>query len=271
MTSPARKLAWVVSLVASVTVVSGFFMGLLQTRRHAADFRERGAAWTEPAPTPARGKAPAAPTYLALRDRELQPNHDWRQHTDLLPRAKFADGEALLLTPEEQEEQRLARAILRAYDGAPPVVPHPIDQHNAASCLACHGKPVLVDKKLVPQISHPTYSQCLQCHAADTGPANPWTQTAGPFKPKRVPSHFVGHRLDHGGTRSYEGAPAIIPHTTWMRENCLSCHGPGGSSALRTSHPSRQSCVQCHAADSSLDLRPRLSLADETPAALTPP
>lgn len=268
--STARKLAWIVGLVALITGVSGFFMGLLQTSRQAADFRERGATWSEPAAA-THADVPTAPSYLALRDRNLQPNHDWKQHTDQLPQAKIADSETLLLSPEEQEEQRIARAILRAYDGAPPVVPHPINQRSAASCLACHGKPVLVDKKLVTQISHPSYSQCLQCHAAGTGPANPWTQVAGSFKPDRVQSHFVGHRSDQGGARSYEGAPAIIPHTTWMRENCMSCHGPGGSSPLRTSHPSRQSCVQCHAADSSLDFRPLLSLVDEEPVTTEQP
>jgi len=139
------------------------------------------------------------------------------------------------------------------------VVPHPIDQQQAESCLACHGEPVLVDQKLVPQISHAAYSQCLQCHAAGTGPSKHWTEAPGLFEAARVSSQFTGHQLDHGGTRSFDGAPAVIPHTTWMRENCMSCHGPGGSSALRTSHPSRQRCVQCHPADAALDQRPMAS------------
>jgi cytochrome c-type protein NapB len=40
-----------------------------------------------------------------------------------------------------------------------------------------------------------------------------------------------------------------------MRENCMSCHGEGGTSAIRTSHPDRQSCTQCHAPDAGYDQR----------------
>ena len=274
MTS-TRKLAWIGGLVAFITGVSGFFMGLLQTSRQAADSRDRGSIWIEstPSDTPPSSAAsvPTAPRYLDLRSRELQPNRAWQPHTDQLPRAKFTDGQDLILSSIEQAQQRLDRAARRAFDGAPPVVPHPIDPQSPASCLACHGEPVLVDKKLVPQISHPTYSQCLQCHAAGNGPSTPWTSTSGDLVYASVTSRFEGHRLDHGGTRSYEGAPAVIPHTTWMRENCLSCHGPGGSSALRTSHPSRQSCVQCHPANSSLDQRPLLSGSSTPPFALAQP
>ncbi len=33
-----------------------------------------------------------------------------------------------------------ARALNRAFNGAPPTVPHPVDQISTQSCLACHGE-----------------------------------------------------------------------------------------------------------------------------------
>ena len=32
---------------------------------------------------------------------------------------------------------------------------------------------------------------------------------------------------------TYAGAPPVIPHPTWMRERCESCHGPRGRQGLR--------------------------------------
>ena len=68
-------------------------------------------------------------------------------------------------------------------------------------------------------------------------------------------AEFAGEQTTPAGARAYEGAPPTIPHRTLMRENCMSCHGEGGTSAIRTSHPDRQSCTQCHATDASYDQR----------------
>jgi cytochrome c-type protein NapB len=49
------------------------------------------------------------------------------------------------------------------------------------------------------------------------------------------------------GSRAHPGAPPVIPHKVFMRENCLSCHsGPGGREEIRTTHPERTRCMQCH-------------------------
>ena len=48
------------------------------------------------------------------------------------------------------------------------------------------------------------------------------------------------------GQRAFAGAPPTIPHTLWLRGNCLACHGAFGFAELQTSHPERANCVQCH-------------------------
>lgn len=273
MKSPGRKLAVIAAVVAFTTTLSGFFMGLRQTRRQAANARTAAATtWEAPPPTPASSDRLAAPTappppaprYADLPRHELQPNHGWQPHTDQLPRVDrnpTQDGDTLLLTASAQAVQRQHRAAYRAFDGAPPTVPHPMDQTSSASCLACHGNPVRVGDVAVAQISHPRYSQCLQCHAAGTGPATGWSSPplasgAADFAQLAATNTFTGRRPIAAGSRAFNGAPPVIPHTTWMRDTCMSCHGPGGSSALRTSHLSRQSCTQCHATQADLDQRP---------------
>ena len=41
----------------------------------------------------------------------------------------------------------------------------------------------------------------------------------------------------------------MMPHGTFMRTRCLSCHGEYGYPGLRTDHPRRVNCVQCHITD----------------------
>jgi cytochrome c-type protein NapB len=151
------------------------------------------------------------------------------------------------------------RETRRAYNGAPPKVPHPIDQHQSASCLACHGVSTRVGTIDVPQMSHAPYSQCIQCHAPQHGPG---PQLAKPPPARATPAlanHFVGLSAPVSGTRAYTGAPPTVPHPTHMRQNCVSCHGPGGSSALKTTHPQRQNCFQCHALDAARETLPPAS------------
>jgi nitrate reductase (cytochrome), electron transfer subunit len=58
---------------------------------------------------------------------------------------------------------------------------------------------------------------------------------------------------ERASRRAFDGAPPTIPHSTLMRTDCLSCHGPQGLYGLRTPHPERQSCLQCHAPGAHLD------------------
>jgi len=163
------------------------------------------------------------------------------------PRAGVAAAFAIVLAaacgdaaPEVVARTTAARAAGRAYDGAPPVIPHAI----VGECATCHDDDgsAIAGVGAAPASPHGRermsgdMRRCRQCHVPST--------TAAAF----VRSRFTG--LPQGpwrGGRFYEGAPPTIPHTLQLRENCLSCHsGPASRAEIRTSHPERVRCRQCH-------------------------
>ncbi len=89
---------------------------------------------------------------------------------------------------------------------------------------------------LTPGLS--TEANCRQCHV--------FIQTPELF----VASRFTGMPQDlRRGERLFEGAPPVIPHKLFMREDCNACHtGTAAREEIRTSHPERARCRQCHAA-----------------------
>lgn len=128
---------------------------------------------------------------------------------------------------------------LRAYSGAPPIIPHPVTESKSLigdSCLACHKNGGFTPKfnAYAPVVPHPEKVSCRQCH-------NP-AANKSLFKKtlwQKAPSKR--------GFAHLPGSPLIIPHSLQMRENCLSCHsGPAAVAEIRTTHPERVSCMQCH-------------------------
>lgn len=141
------------------------------------------------------------------------------------------------------------RASRRAYDGAPPTIPHRIDQIAVPSCLACHERGATVATLVAPRMSHPRHDSCVQCHVVATDPR------PGAITPPPPRNGFVGVASVAGGERAWPGAPPTIPHTTRMRDRCDACHGVFGSLGMRTPHPWQASCIQCHAPSATLDQR----------------
>ncbi len=133
------------------------------------------------------------------------------------------------------------RAERRAYDGAPPTIPH---DDFGASCSACHdaqGIPV-EGVGYAPASPHAATTEtgettrCRQCHV--------FVIDDGLF----VSNNFAGLQQDlRPGGRLNPIAPPTIPHRTLMRSNCVACHaGPGAREDIVTSHPERARCRQCH-------------------------
>lgn len=151
----------------------------------------------------------------------------------------------IVVTPEQKTFALQLREKNRAFNGAPPTIPHPVDQMSANSCMACHGNGIKTESLRISKMSHQFLANCTQCHVEN----NPTHMQANLFKE----SEFVGLPAPTGGPRAYEGAPPMIPHSTWMRVDCMSCHGFAGQQGIRTTHPWRQNCQQCHAPSSKLD------------------
>lgn len=262
----------VIAGLAALTVgLSGFFMGLRQTSTEAVlakPLRAPPPAALATGPSAADPAAvPEAVEYSRLRERTLQPNRGWRNRLADLDRHAPEGAAFARLNTDEQALVRHQRASRRQYDGAPPVAPHPLNQTTAAACLECHGQPVAIAGITVPQMSHPAYENCLQCHVSALGPTSTWRSRpisladGNGFRGKGSPGY---------GGRAYEGAPPVMPHSTWMRQACLSCHGPGGANSFRTPHPDRHNCLQCHAPDATLDQSPSLARQDRPPPLLRP-
>jgi nitrate reductase (cytochrome), electron transfer subunit len=179
-------------------------------------------------------------------DRRLQgPNAQWRSTL-----ADLAQPDPDILDPIEWDEEarailRAARAFRRGFEGAPPTVPHPIDQMSSASCLSCHATGKAIGNTYAPAMSHELLHNCTQCHVEQE--SSKWTPGPG------VRNTFMPHDGPLLGARAWPGAPPTVPHTTVMRENCMSCHGPQGPQAIRTTHPWRANCMQCHAPSAERD------------------
>ncbi len=154
------------------------------------------------------------------------------------PMIAVAPSDATAPTEAAKNAALTARKQRRAYEGAPPVIPHEVDAMDSAACLACHGEGAVVGDLIAHPLSHEPYSQCVQCHAPTSN------DVSTVHKP--VANAFGGAGRVGRGSRAWQGAPPTIPHTLQMRSNCVGCHGPAGDPGLRTSHPERRSCQQCH-------------------------
>ena len=130
----------------------------------------------------------------------------------------------------------------RAFNGAPPVIPHQIFDEKGfggKGCLACHaeGEFIPMLKAYAPVVPHPELSNCKQCHVAK--------ENVAPFRA----TSFVGEKPPAIHGSAMPGSPPPIPHSLDMRNNCLACHaGPSAPKEVRTTHPNRVNCRQCHAA-----------------------
>lgn len=205
-------------------------------------------AWTAPAaarPDPALVDAQPAPRYVDIDARTRGPNAHYRSDLRSLVSRTPGLADAVDISEESRRATLARRAARRAYAGAPPTIPHPVDANQVEACYACHGQGREVDGLIAPRISHQRYTNCTQCHAQ--------AGTPGPGPELPVANLFAGDQGPSAGIRAYPGAPPQMPHPTTMREDCTSCHGLLGGKGMRTSHPWRMNCVQCHAQSATLN------------------
>jgi nitrate reductase (cytochrome), electron transfer subunit len=219
-------------------------------------------------PADATTDAPAlaeAPTYRTLRSGVLSLGTGWEEDT------RDMRGPSVLDSVETGGADKVAavaaRSSRRAYDGAPPTIPHTIRQDSAAECLACHDEGLRLRGRIAAPMSHTEMTSCTQCHVVEVGPM-PGARLSE--QAVASPNSFVGLASPVSGERAWGTAPSIVPHSTTNRERCDSCHGVNGRDALRTPHPDRQSCTQCHALSAQLDRRPDLWASEQRPGGSAP-
>ncbi len=191
-----------------------------------------------------------AVSYAEIASTPMGPTKAWQSLPQALPQPEYDLYTKIEPSKEEKEASSKLRASRRAFNGAPPFIPHPVENTSDAACYACHGKGVKIAGLTASVMSHQFLGQCVQCHA----PMAP-----APFQDidASVDSSFIGLPAPKEGIRAYQGAPPTIPHSRWMRENCNACHGgPNGWSGMESTHPWRTNCVQCHAPSATLDQMP---------------
>jgi cytochrome c-type protein NapB len=234
---PGSSLVWGAVVLAAVVVLA-VALGRESSHEHEPHDAHAQAERTS--------AVPAARRYLELRERSYWSATEWAELVDGLPVSGGAPRGATI------EDVREARRRRRAYEGAPPVVPHPIAAREPGGCLACHGEGMAFPGgPTAPVMSHASFTSCTQCHVSEVPPfgmANDddsreagWLETEPVTRP---------------GARAWDGAPPTMPHPSFMRERCSACHGPTGTLALRTDHPERASCQQCHAPSAAADQHP---------------
>lgn len=215
--------------------VAGFFAG---TREAITG------GWDPPPRAPgASHAARPADSYLQMNGKIRGPNHGFRSELSRLVEPPVVAP--VVNTPEDRARSLAIRATRRAYEGAPPVIPHPVSETEVGSCVSCHGAGRVIDGVVARPMSHQFLPNCTQCHSPVSNP------DIGPLYPSDVV--FTGLSSPGPGARAWPGAPPVIPHHTRMRENCMSCHGSHGWPGLRTTHPERVNCLQCHAGDAGQD------------------
>lgn len=235
-TPPAHGAPLLFTVVLALAFV-GYLVGVGDPPREQSPLVREEAAGEEAPGRP-------MPSYLDLR---LSPRGEDARLAEDLERLR---GPARTEPVVRAGELRLAvaeRSRNRAYDGAPPTVPHPVRQDSASECRVCHEEGLRLRGALASALPHAAFTSCTQCHVVQDSPI-----PGASLPPETVGNSFVGLLDAEPGARAWTGAPPVIPHSTPMRETCLGCHGPNGRDALRSSHPERESCTQCHAARASL-------------------
>lgn len=244
------KVATMILFSVLTIAVVGYFVGI----RHVDDTRDQShpvldAMKVSKQESQAQNVGPAV-VYSQISQGNLGPNATWQtqvkqavlQNVSVMPRVDIAYG--------GDKTQALAkRAANRAFEGAPPTIPHQIDHMSTVSCTACHGadgQSLRIGNQVVAQpMSHPLMTNCTQCHVPQ--------QQIQEDEQQWLRNSFADEPSPEQGERAFPGAPPSIPHTVWMRQDCLSCHGPNGQPALRSGHVWRTNCLQCHEQSSELN------------------
>jgi nitrate reductase (cytochrome), electron transfer subunit len=230
---------------------SGYFMGLRQTGSQLNDARDftrgagrraRAAIWK---PNGAAGHA------IREQDRLRDgPNAAWENHLNKLVQPVVDYGALTNVTEAERALALRERASRRAFDGAPPVVPHPVAQDSAAACLACHGPGLVIKDKVASKMSHALYTSCTQCHVPAVGPRIPMPDMT--LLEPLTENQFVGLRIVEGQPRLAAGAADdSAQHVDAHRLPEL----PRTAGFVRPAHASSRPAVvlQCHAPGAHLD------------------
>src|SRR6478736_814360 len=198
-----RKVRLALAVGVGVVVSAGLLVGLRSPERPRASGASRA-------------------TGTSLEAKPLS-NDVWKRLRALALGAPVSEN-----VKEHRAQALEARAARRAYEGAPPRIPHQVDQRNTPDCLYCHRDGLALAGRVAPKLSHEPFANCLQCHVVERAPGNDWVIPEAPNAPApqstatSFDSVALALRVEPWGP----DAPPPMPHSTHMRSDCSSCHGP---------------------------------------------
>ena len=185
--------------------------------------------------------------YDEIAQAAMGPTHTFQSVAKELPAADYDLFAEIEPDPVAKAASSKLRASRRAFNGAPPIIPHEVLNTSDAACYACHSNGMQMADLRASVMSHQFLDNCTQCHAPP--PPAPFADVDS-----SVATTFVGLPAPTVGERAFPGAPPTIPHSQWMRQNCNACHaGANGWPGMETTHPWRSNCTQCHAPSAKLD------------------
>jgi len=233
--------------MALAALIAVAFIGFL-TGTRSGDYAATDERLALPSQASNLEALPTVPTYSEIGQSPRSPNREWRSSVDQIEYTLDDPFALERASAPQRQDAVIRRAARRAFEGAPPVIPHPIPQGGAIPCMACHENGMVIDGLAAPVMSHSPLANCTQCHVEADANWVRWEVLLE--RSTSVPNSFAGVDTLGVGERAWPGAPPTIPHRLFMRENCASCHGLVSRGGLRTSHPWRQSCNQCHVPES---------------------
>lgn len=239
-----RLVTLFLSAVIGIAAI-GYFVGLADgVPQPDGLWEERKAAHHAP---PIEFKQIPAVSYSQIPTVAMGPTAAFREQAKSLPETAYDLMAEIKPSEADKAASSKIRASRRAYNGAPPIIPHAIQNTSDAACYACHSNGVQMAGLKASVMSHGFLANCTQCHAAP--PPQPFQDVDA-----EVATSFVGLPAPTAGQRAYPGAPPTIPHSRWMRDKCTACHGgPNGWAGMESTHPWRTNCTQCHAPSAVLD------------------
>ena len=192
------------ALIGGVAVL-GFFMGVSSPPEGAPAFHQEAVGEIE-------GAEPAL-SYREQRSRPPSSGSDWNANLALL-----GAGEE---SPATKAETLAARQARRAYDGAPPTIPHAVRQQEANECLACHEDGLRARDRLATPIPHAEYVCCTQCRGpvSRRTPPSPPTDSRASSRRSKVPEPASWLHLRFRTTRRC-GRSACPVTVRWGRTHC---------------------------------------------------
>ncbi len=235
-------LAFVIMWVA----ITGYYIGI-KAPMHPAGVSEKDAVVDVLIEMPSTGSAVVIPatSYEDMAESSASPNQSWTTRLAMLKQEPYDLYAEIRIDDAAKQSSLEQRETLRAFNGAPPMVPHAIDQMTSRGCLACHGEGIKTKSLRAAKMPHPYYANCTQCHVEHTSSHLPSVVFRA--------NEFTGLAAPQSGDRAFANAPPVMPHATMLRNDCLSCHGRTASAGMATTHPWRQNCLQCHGSSSQLE------------------